>query len=75
MLHTLSLCDSHAVVHRPNGALTSYTVVVLKPQMSMFVFMNKIVLCSYIHLFFTVDLNTCIGSFTPDVHQKGKNNM
>lgn len=50
MPHTISL-DSHVVVYRPNGALTSCTVVVLKLQLSMFVFMSKIVCCSYFHLF------------------------
>lgn len=58
--HTQSLSDSYALGHRPNGALTC-TVVVLKPQLSMFAFMNKIVCCC---TYFTVYLNTCsIGSF------------
>jgi len=49
-------CDSHAVVHRPNGALTSSTVMVLKPQLSTFTYMNNIVCCSHIYLFLLLTL-------------------
>jgi hypothetical protein len=44
-------CDLHGVVHRPNGALTPCTVVVQKPQVFQFAFMNKIICCSYIYFY------------------------